>query len=254
MNVEVRFCTTEDCNRLTSLFLCTSCMLELDELLRDLTPILERIDAVIYRQTQTRAPGAGGGGGVAGSKPAMDVDAYMLKAWLHTLPSSAHSEAENPTAGQTLYMARIWIAEGRDLVWGPEDKRVYGRCGIVDDPSPELDDEDPLPCEGQLVAHPDDQTVKCPDCNAVHQVSALLAELRKKARGQPQSPREVRELLQRKARVMVSVFDFKNYAKLGKLPYVLERVNTEGRPSKLYYPGDVLDVHMRMRDRRRHIT
>lgn len=256
MKEEVRFCTTEDCGRLTTLYLCTTCIVELAELLDDVAPILLLIDGAFHGTSVTRSPGSsGGGGGVASSRPAMNVDAYLLKAWLNQLPTSAHAEAmDNPTAGQTLYMAREWISSGRDLVWGPEDKRVYGRCGAMDEPDPDIDEEEPQPCAGLLVAHPDHSTVKCPDCNTVHQVDEILAELRLKVRGQPMTPREVRELLQRKAKVMVSVFDFKNYVKLGKIRYVLERVNTEGRPSKMYYPGDVLDVYMRMRERRRHIA
>lgn len=251
MNEEVRFCTTEDCRRLTYMYLCTDCILELDELLQDVPSILERIDDVIYRLEQTRAPGAGGGGGVAGSKPAMNVDAYILKAHLHSLPWSANAEAAKPNAGQTLYMARIWIPQGRDLVWGPEDKRVYGQCGLIDEPDPDIDDDEPEPCPGRLIAHPDETVVKCPECNARHQVAAVLEGLRRKARGEPMPPRAVRELLQRKARVVVSKFDFENYVKLDKLTYVLDRVNSEGRSSKLYYPGDVLDVFLTMRARRR---
>lgn len=252
MNEDVRFCTTDGCNRLTTLFLCTTCIVELADLIQDVRPILERIDLVIYRMSVTSNPGSGGGG-VAGSKPSMNLDAYMLKAWLHQLPESAHAEAmTNPEAGITLYMARDWIGQSRDLVWGPEDKRVYGRCEVLDFEDHDTDQE-PAPCAGQLIAHPDDATVKCPECQTVHRVSEILEKLKAKARGEPMSPRAARELLQRKARVVVSVFDFKNYAKLGHIPYVLDRVTTDSRPAKMYYPGDVLDVHLRMRERRRHI-
>ncbi|MCO4256497.1 hypothetical protein [Pseudarthrobacter cellobiosi] len=255
MSEAVGFCTTPECNRLTTLHLCTVCIVELADLLQDIPPILDRIDAVIYRMTVTRAPGSsGGGGGVASSTPAMNVDAYMLKAHLHSLPYSAHAEAmENPEAGWTLFMARDWISTGRDLVWGPEDKRVYGRCGepIQVDTDAEEEPPEQMPCPGQLIGHPDDASVKCPDCAAVHLVHEVLDRLRTKARGEPMTPRGVREYLQKKARVVVSKFDFENWVKLGKLAYVLDRVNTEGKAQRIYYPGDVLHVFENMRARRR---
>lgn len=251
MNEEVRFCTTEDCRRLTHMYLCTACILELDELLQDVPSILERIDDVIYRLEQTRAPGAGGGGGVAGSKPAMNVDAYILKAHLHSLPCSANAEAAKPTASQTLYMAHIWIPQGRDLVWGPEDKRVYGQCGLIDEPDPDIDDDEPLPCPGHLIAHPDETVVKCPECKATHMVAEILDELRQKVRGQPSTPSQVRAHLQRRARVTVTKFDIENWVKRGKLGYVLDRVGIGRREQRLYYPGDVLSVAEETRARRR---
>lgn len=250
MNEAVRFCSTEDCNRLTTLHLCTVCILELSGLLDEAGPIVALIDGAIFRTSVTSNPGSGGGGGVASSKPAMNIDAFLLKAWLSQLPSSAHAEAmDNPTAGRTLHMAREWVAQGRDLVWGPEDKRVYGRCE-----QPLEGGDDPALCDGQLTAHPDDPSVKCPACDSVHQVEDLLAHLRWRARGEPMTPRGVREYLQRKAKVSVLKKDFENWVHRGKLGYVLDRVTTTGKPQRLYYPGDVLEVHEDTRDwgRRRY--
>ncbi|MDI2019714.1 hypothetical protein [Paenarthrobacter nicotinovorans] len=243
-------CTAEDCNRPTSLYLCTDCILELDSLLADVDPILSLIDGAIEQTSVTRSPGASGGGGHAKSKPAMNVDAWLLRSWLHQLPARAHATAmDNPKAGEILYMARIWVQQGRDLVWGPEDKRVYGQCEEPLDGEDE--DDDPIPCDGRLVAHPDDATVKCPVCNTVHNVSEVLDKLRRKARGEPMPPRAVRDYLQRKARVIVTKFDFENWVKLGRLHYVLDRVTTTTKAQRIYYPGDVLEVSERMRARRR---
>lgn len=261
MSESVGFCTTDDCNRLTTLYLCTACIVELADLLQDVRPILDRIDAVIYRMTVTRAPGSsGGGGGVPGSTPAMNVDAYMLKAHLHSLPYSAHAEAiENPRAGWTLFMARDWISTGRDHVWGPEDKRVYGRCGepiqVPMNETPDAEDDatsEEVPCPGQLIAHPDDVSVKCPDCATVHHIHELLARLRVKARGEPMTPRGVREHLQKNARVSILKKDFENWVQLGRLGYVLDRVTTSMNAPRIYYPGDVLQVFEDMRARRRN--
>ncbi len=181
----------------------------------------------------------------------MNLDAFLLKAWLCQLPARAHAEAmDNPKAGETLYMAREWVQNGRDLVWGPEEKRVYGEC---EEPLDGDGDEGYL-CDGRLTAHPDDVSAKCPDCSTVHYVSDLLDRLRMKARGEPMTPRGVREYLQRKAKVSVLKKDFENWVSRGRLGYVLDRVNTTGKAQRLYYPGDVLEVHEDTRDwgRRRY--
>ncbi|QSZ49395.1 hypothetical protein [Arthrobacter sp. D5-1] len=244
-------CTTPDCYRVTSLYLCTDCIIELDSLLADVGPLLQFIGGAIDQTAVTRSPGAsGGGGGHAKSQPAMNVDAYLLRAWLHQLPERAHATAmENPKAGEILFMARDWVSRARDLVWGPEDKRVYGQCEELLDGEGENDD--PIPCDGRLVAHPDDVTVKCPSCKTVHQVSDVLDRLRLKARGEPMPPRAVREYLQRKTKVVILKKDFENWVQLGRLRYVLDRVTTTKNPQRVYYPGDVLRVFEYMHGRRR---
>lgn len=244
-------CTTEDCYKQTTLYLCTDCIVELDALLADVYPILRLIDGVIEQTSVTRSPGAsGGGGGHAKSKPAMNVDAWLLRSWLCQLPERAHATAmDNPKAGEILYMARIWVQQGRDLVWGPEDKRVYGQCEEPLDGEDE--DDDPIPCDGRLVAHPDDVTVKCPACNTIHNVSDVLARLRQKVRGQPMPPSSVREYLRIRAKAVVTKKDIENWVSRGRLGYVLDHVNTAGIARRIYYPGDVLKVFEDMRARSR---
>lgn len=240
-------CTTPDCYRETTLALCMACIVELAGLLEDVPSLVRLLDGPISRTSVTRNPGSGGGGGHPGSKPAINLDALLLKAWLCQLPSSAHSEAmENPNAGETLYMARIWVKQGRDLVWGPEDKRVYGQCE-----EPLDGGQSPTLCDGRLTAHPDDVSVKCPACATVHHVHDLLDRLRQKARGEPMTPRGVREYLQKKAKVSILKKDFENWVQHGKLAYVLDRVCNAGKARRIYYPGDVLEVFEDMRARKR---
>lgn len=252
-------CTTENCGQLTSLYLCTDCIVELDSLLQDVGPLLNFIGGAIDQTAVTRSPGAsGGGGGVAKSRPAMNVDAYLLRAWLHQLPDRAYeTAAENPKAGEILWMARDWVKKARDLVWGPEDTRVYGQCEEPIELTLEeaMDAEEGAPpykpCRGQLVAHPDDVSVKCPECNTVHQVSDIMDKLRRKVRGEPMPPSGVRELLRAKAKAIVTKKDIENWVKRGKLGYVLDHVSSTGKDRKIYYPGDVLKVFEDMRARSR---
>lgn len=118
-------CTTEDCGRLTTLYLCTECIVELDDLLKDVPTLCQFLQDVIYRTSVTRKPGTGGGGSHPKSTPPINFDADELRDRLHSLPHRAHTEAmENPYAGRTLFMARMWVKRARTLVWGPEDPPI----------------------------------------------------------------------------------------------------------------------------------
>lgn len=115
-------CTTEGCGKATSLYLCTGCIVELDGLLQDVPALIDMLAGVRAGTAVVRNPAAGSTGGVAGSKPPGSIDAMMLQAWLLQLPQRAHdAAADNPSAGQWLYMARIWVRQARELVWGPEE-------------------------------------------------------------------------------------------------------------------------------------
>lgn len=117
-------CTTKDCPRLTTLYLCTLCIVELDGLLKDVPVLIPLLDNVRAGTAVARKPGAGGGGGQAGSKPPGSLDAMMLQAWLGQLPARAHDVVDYPNAGEWLYMARIWVKRARGLVWGPEEEAI----------------------------------------------------------------------------------------------------------------------------------
>lgn len=118
-------CTTEDCGRATSLYLCTTCIIEFDDLLKDVPVLIPLLDGVRAGTSVTRKPGSGGGGGHPGSRPPGNLDAMELQAWLNQLPTRAHEVAtNNPDAGRLLYMARIWVKNARNLVWGAEPETV----------------------------------------------------------------------------------------------------------------------------------
>jgi hypothetical protein len=243
-------CTAPECYRETTLYLCAGCIVELDDLLQDVHVLIPLLDGARAGTAVVRKAGQGSGGGHPGSRPPGSLDAMMLQAWLGQLPDRAHAEAnDNPEAGQTLYMARIWVEHARRLAWGPEDKRVYGQCE-----EPLDGGDDPTLCDGQLTSHPDDVSATCPGCGTVHHIRDVLEKLRRKARGTPMPPREAREFLQKKARVFILKKDFENWVQLGRLSYVLDRVTTTDTPRRIYYPGDVLEVSQDMRARKRTLA
>ena len=116
-------CTTEDCGRATSLYLCTACIVELDALLVDVPDLLGRLDEV--RAGTAVVKTSGGGGGHAGSKPPGSLEAMQLQIWLGTLPERAHTAAHDyPNAGEWLHMARIWVPNARELCWGYQEPAI----------------------------------------------------------------------------------------------------------------------------------
>lgn len=117
-------CTSEDCGRPTTLYLCTACIVELDGLLKDVPALIARLEEVRAGTAVVGTPG-GSIGGHAGSKPPGGFNAWVLQGWLMQLPQRAHAEAvDNPEAGRTLYMARIWVRNARELCWGPDEPPI----------------------------------------------------------------------------------------------------------------------------------
>lgn len=79
---------------------------------------------------------------------------------------------------------------------------------------------------------------------------AAIKERIKEANGEPLPPKEAIEYLRVKAKLSVKMFDFKNWVKHGHLAYVLDRVSTDDKARRIYYPGEVFRVAQQMRERR----
>ena len=119
------YCTTENCHQETSLYLCAGCIVELDDLLRDVPALIPMLAGARAGTSVVRKVGSGGGGGPSGSKEPGSLDAMMLQGLLATLPKRAHGEAmDNPNAGWTLHMAGMWVRSARRLVWGAQEEIV----------------------------------------------------------------------------------------------------------------------------------
>jgi hypothetical protein len=79
---------------------------------------------------------------------------------------------------------------------------------------------------------------------------AEIKERIKEANGEPLPPREAIDYIRAKTKVAVKMTDFKNWVKLGHLKYVFDRVTTDDKARRIYYPGDVFRVAQQMRERR----
>lgn len=119
-------CTTKDCGRETSLYLCTKCIIELDGLLKQVPLLIVALDPGILAWKVTKAPGANGetrNTNKAASQAPMNIDVDQLRDWLRTLIGLRAYDlaANNPTAEQYLFMARTWVDNANAITHGPEE-------------------------------------------------------------------------------------------------------------------------------------
>ena len=119
-------CTNKDCTQQTSLYLCTTCIIELDDLLQQVPKLVAALDPSILAWSVTKQPGANGetrNTSKAGSQAPMNIDVDLLRDWLKTLIGHrAHDLAANyPTAAQYLHMARMWVDRANTVTHGAEE-------------------------------------------------------------------------------------------------------------------------------------
>lgn len=118
-------CTAEDCETEATLHLCEHHRLELKDLLEGVNFLIVNLDPLIQSGKVTKKVGGqeGSNGNKAGSKPPT-TDTQMIRYWLWQLPTDAYKEArDNPHAGRTLYMAKLWVEKARVAVYGQETEQ-----------------------------------------------------------------------------------------------------------------------------------
>lgn len=121
-------CTAPECGIPTSvLHLCDEHLAELKDLLDGVDFLIVNLDPAIQAGKVIKKPGGqegGNGTNIAGSRPPT-TDTNQLRYWLWELPTNAYTEArDNPQAGRTLFMARIWVPKARNAVYGSEREHV----------------------------------------------------------------------------------------------------------------------------------
>lgn len=123
-------CNEKECDTESStLHLCEDHRAELKDLLDNINFLIVNLDPNIQAGKVTKKPGGQEGGNgtrSAQSKPPVQIDTNQIRYWLWEIKDlNAYTVArDNPNAGQTLHMARIWVGKARDVVYGPEGKPV----------------------------------------------------------------------------------------------------------------------------------
>ncbi|MER2134176.1 MAG: hypothetical protein ABS910_05785 [Arthrobacter sp.] len=231
-------CTTTDCGNETSTYLCGQCVNDLQLWLDKVTETRQMLFTTMAKLDNTGPKNSeGGGGGSTGSamplrEGAMDLR-YALAMWEGL---NAAELARDEHAHGFLAMIRELIQDAEKLVDLPPETIAYGPCQTPG-------------CPAQLTGPPDAHTSTCPTCEAVHDVKEHRAQLLRKAHGEPKTPREAREYIQRETGLEVSKKDFENWVQRGHLTHVEERDMADGKRHKLYLPGDVFKAAKQVRDK-----
>lgn len=118
----------------------------------------------------------------------------------------------------------------------PPDLVLLGRCSnIIEDQM----------CPGRIIARADEHEARCRNCGATYDVQALQASQIAQAKGIEAPLSEVVRML-RKAKLMLNPKSVQRWAANGDLTATRHRADGVA----LYSPGNVLDTHQKMRQRK----
>lgn len=118
-------CTTVDCERPATLYLCPQCITDLDAWIVKAHEYAPELDVTIARQDVLRRAGStGGGGNKSGSTPAANLDAVQIQANLYSVDRTAEVYAHDQFAAGIAHTIQEWCQKAERLISGPEPERV----------------------------------------------------------------------------------------------------------------------------------
>lgn len=233
-------CTAPDCENPTDLYLCNTCVTDLQAWIDKAATVRADLFVTMAKLDKTAPKNVEGGSGLTTGSAMPLRDSAMeartaLAAWVG---QNAALLAKERLSGDYVTFLPLLIRKAERLMDNPEEIHTFGKCGADD-------------CTATLTGSPDTTWVNCPDCEAPHNIRRRLKEMKDAAKGQPLPPRQAREYLRDKAGISIKTKDFENWVQLRRLAYVLDRVTTDNKPRKIYFPGDVFRTYQEMKERRR---
>lgn len=118
-------CTTEDCRNMTSTYLCSRCVADLQAWLDKIPDLIEALYVTIAKLDNVRSAGGGGGGGSKpGSKAPINLDASELRANLMTVGRDAKAYAHDERAAGLAWLIQDWATKAELMVSGPEAETI----------------------------------------------------------------------------------------------------------------------------------
>lgn len=258
-------CTRCDAPAAYGIYLCHTCATRLEEVLDRIPEALANIQVTLARMDRVSH-----GTTTSGNRPeAVNVSALDEKIDLTEKVHSwarmvlEHEDRDDLRSVEPLAYLKMsmYLIRGQDfagemldeledavrtverVVDLPVAKIAYGPCGEVMD--------DGLICMATLTAPEGSESAICRECGTRWDIEVREAMIRNRVRGEPMPAAECRRWLSKNAGAVISPKDFENWVYIGALRYVLDRVTTKGRPRRIYFPGDVLNVHFTMNDRKR---
>lgn len=251
-----------DCTRCTAptadgIYLCHDCTTRLEDVLDRIPEALTNVQTTVARMDRI-----GAGTTTSGNRPeAVNVSALdekidlteKIHSWARTalecegrddlrsveplayLRMSIHLIRGQDFAGDLLDELEAAVTTVERVADLPTAKITYGTCGAVYD--------DGNTCIATLTAVEGSGWATCRDCGARWDIEVREQMIRDRVRGDLMTAGDCRKWVRERAKVHISAKDVENWSTRKRLPYVLARVNTTGKASRLYRPGDLLTVH-----------
>ena len=117
-------CTTDDCRNMTSTYLCSQCVSDLQQWLDRIPILLVELRVTIARQDHVRPAGGGGGGSKPGSAAPINFDAWQISENLKTVGKSAKVYAHAEDAAGMAWLIQDWVKKAEMLILGPEETPI----------------------------------------------------------------------------------------------------------------------------------
>lgn len=227
-------CTTPDCERATSTYLCTQCVSDLQAWIDQVPRLLPELDVTIARLDVTR-PGNSEtrSSNVAGSAAPANLDALELKARLQSVTHTAAEYAQEDHAAGTAWIIQEWCKNAELLISGPEEIRIVTThidCGgnvTTTNPRPQVTDNNPDPTDAGT----------CQSCGNLVSTSPKKTAARVNAEAPPMITRRLIPWLREHARIHITRADINNWRQRGHLHPVAHE------PTPTYRPADVVNVY-----------
>lgn len=235
-------CTTPDCNRTTSTYLCAQCVSDLQAWIDKVPELREQLFITMARLDNTRPTGqTGGNGGKADSLAPARFGAMEARyALLFWEGSKASDLAKEEHAGGYLKMLKKLIDHGEEIVLGEPETRVITTCDcggkvITRKPAPQPTDQEPYPDDSGTC-------IECAKAVTTNPRDTRLRILDRCPEGLP--TRDALKWISDNAGIRVEPTDVRNWARENKIT----RTNPDEKGHPKYHVADILRVHFRKLD------